>query len=67
MHRQLAVLPLRVGTIAGHTLPTAEKDLPAQLWPAQTLVHIRVKTYFLISIENIDNCFWGKKVELKIL
>ncbi|NLC11578.1 MAG: DUF1850 domain-containing protein [Firmicutes bacterium] len=47
MHRQLAVLPLRVGTIAVHTLLYRGKKIYLLNYvPAQTLVHIRVKNLF---------------------
>lgn len=48
MEREIGVIPLRVGTIAEHTiLYRNEEVLLREYVPAQTLVHIRVKKRFV--------------------
>ncbi|HHW92329.1 MAG TPA: DUF1850 domain-containing protein [Firmicutes bacterium] len=47
MQRQVGTVPLRVGTIAEHTLLYRGKNIRLHDYvPAQTLVHIRIKKVF---------------------
>jgi hypothetical protein len=47
MKRQVGTIPLRVGTIAEHTLLYRGMEIRLRDYlPAQSLVHIRVKNYF---------------------
>ena len=50
MQRKVGVIPLRVGTIAEHTLLYNGAEIRLRdFLPAQTLVHIRVKKSFFIK------------------
>ena len=51
MQRQVGTIPLRVGTIAEHTLLYRGKNIRLRDYvPAQTLVHIRIKKVFPLLI-----------------
>jgi hypothetical protein len=52
MQRQVGAIPLRVGTIAEHTLLYRGKNIRLRNYvPAQTLVHIRIKKVFPFKLK----------------